>query len=125
IYDGIRLSFAKHYKFRHNDVQHLNTLIRRHSAGFENIYIVVESVYSMDGDLAPLKEISKTVNDNCFLIVDEAHATGVFGEKGKGLCNTENLESACFARVITFGKALGCHGAMVAGSEKLRHYLIN
>lgn len=125
IYDGIRLSFARHYKFRHNDTAHLRELIDRHGIEAENIYIVVESVYSMDGDAAPLNEITQLLSEKCFLIVDEAHATGVFGEQGKGLCQQEAMENKCFARVITFGKALGTHGAVVVGSTKLRDFLVN
>jgi len=127
IYDGIRLSYAKHYKFKHNDLVSLNDLLQRHRTNFENIYIVVESVYSMDGDSAPLSEIVTLCKKykNCFLIVDEAHAIGVFGTNGFGLCNQLGIENDCFARIYTFGKAMGCHGAVVVGSEVLRKYLIN
>ena len=91
-----------------------------------NIYVVVESVYSMDGDLAPLVQISnlcKLYQAN--LIVDEAHALGVFGDQGKGLVQQEQIQHEVFARIVTFGKALGCHGAIVLGSSVLRQYLIN
>jgi len=127
IYDGIRLSYAKHYKFKHNNLVSLNDLLQRHRTNFENIYIVVESVYSMDGDSAPLLDIItlRKKYANCFLIVDEAHAVGVFGTNGLGLCNQLGIENDCFARIYTFGKAMGCHGAVVVGSEVLRKYLIN
>jgi len=127
IYDGIRLSYAKHYKFKHNNVEFLNDLIQRHKNSFTNIYIAVESIYSMDGDLAPLLEIVelKKHNKNIFLIVDEAHAIGIFGTSGSGLCNLLNIEEDCFARIYTYGKAMGCHGASVVGSNTLRDYLIN
>lgn len=127
IHDGIKLSYAKHYKFKHNDVNALNDLIQRHKAHFKTIYIVVESVYSMDGDLAPLKEIIALLKleANCFLIVDEAHAIGVFGKQGRGLCNVLEIENECFARIYTYGKAMGCHGAAILGSSVLRNYLIN
>ncbi len=124
IYDGIRLSFARHYKFRHNDIEHLRQLIDK-TPEARNIFIVVESVYSMDGDCAPLKEISTLLKHNVFLIVDEAHATGVFGEGGRGLCNETAIENNCFARIITYGKAMGSHGAAIVGSADLRNYLIN
>lgn len=127
MYDGIRLSHATHYKFKHNDPQSLKELIHRHQKNFDNIYIVVESVYSMDGDIAPLLElvdISKT-EENIFLIVDEAHAIGVFGNQGRGLCNALGIEQDCFARIYTYGKAMGCHGAAIVGSEVLKEYLIN
>jgi len=127
IYDGIRLSHAAHYKFKHNDLNSLSDLVNRHKADHTNIFIAVESVYSMDGDTAPLREIAELykTNDNIFLIVDEAHAIGVFGKQGRGLCSALNLEKKCFARVYTYGKAMGCHGAVVAGSEILRKYLLN
>ena len=127
IYDGIKLGYAKHYKFKHNDVSSLNDLIQRHQANFKTIYIAVESVYSMDGDIAPLIEITEMIKtlDNVFLIVDEAHAVGVFGKHGRGLCNELGIEKDCFARIYTYGKAMGCHGAAIVGSETLRNYLIN
>lgn len=127
IYDGIRLSHANHYKFKHNSVSALKELIQRHRLSHQNIFVAVESVYSMDGDQAPLKEIvDLLINyENVYLIVDEAHAIGVFGEEGRGLCNELNIESRCFARIYTYGKAMGCHGATIAGSITLRQYLIN
>ncbi len=125
LYDGIRLSYAKHYKFRHNDTTHLKELLQRHKSNYKNIFIVVESVYSMDGDEAPLKELAELCNDNCYLIVDEAHAIGVFGKEGRGLCNEFGIEQKCFARIYTYGKAMGCHGAAIVGSNDLRNYLIN
>jgi 8-amino-7-oxononanoate synthase len=91
-----------------------------------NIFVAVESVYSMDGDMAPLKEIAAVCKRyNANLIVDEAHATGVFGKNGRGLVSQHGLEGEVFARVHTFGKALGCHGAIILGSETLRSYLVN
>ena len=124
--DGIRLSFATHYKFKHNDINSLTELITRHKDSFNEIYIVVESVYSMDGDCAPLVELAAFCKQyNLHLIVDEAHGIGVFGEQGKGLCQELNIQDDCFARIYTYGKAMGCHGAAVLGSEELKHYLIN
>jgi 8-amino-7-oxononanoate synthase len=126
IHDGIRLSFAKHYKMRHNDMEHLGRLIERNKDKVENIYVVVESVYSMDGDSASLKELVKICdNKKLFLIVDEAHAIGVYGKEGKGLCNELGVEDKVFARVYTYGKAMGCHGAAVVGNKDLRDYLVN
>lgn len=126
IIDGIRLSFATAYKFRHNDLEHLQQLIGKHQSEFNSVYIVVESVYSMDGDSAPLKELAEiSKQENVFLIVDEAHAIGVFGKQGRGLCEETGIEKNCFARIYTYGKAMGCHGAAICGSEELRTYLIN
>jgi len=126
LHDGMRLSLSKHYKFKHNDVNDLERLLIAQQTNEGNCYVLLESVYSMDGDLAPLKEIVALKEKyNFYLLVDEAHATGVFGKQGSGLCNELNIEDKCFARMHTFGKALGVHGAIVLGSVQLRNYLIN
>ena len=123
IIDGCRLSYATRFRFSHNDVEDLEDKLRR-SRG--NIFVAVESVYSMDGDMAPLKEIAAVCKQyNANLVVDEAHATGVFEKHGRGLVSHHGLEQDVFARLHTFGKALGCHGAIVLGSETLRNYLLN
>lgn len=123
--DGIRLSFADAISFAHND---LNDLEKKLSAA-ETVtqkFVVTESVFSMDGDLAPLNGIVGLCEKyNAALIVDEAHATGVIGEEGFGLIQKLNLQTKCFARIHTFGKACGAHGAIILGSEKLKKYLIN
>lgn len=121
--DGVRLSFANNFSFKHNDLTHLEDRLKKASG---EIYVAVESVYSMDGDYAPLKELVKLcASYNANLIVDEAHATGVFGDKGQGRVQELGLDNKIFARVHTFGKALGCHGAIVLGSEVLKDYLVN
>ncbi len=80
----------------------------------------------MDGDTAPLEKISELCeNYNAHLIIDEAHATGVFGNTGEGLVQQLHLQKKCFARIHTFGKACGVHGAAILGSETLKNYLIN
>lgn len=123
VHDGIRLGKAISYKFRHNEAAHLEELLKI-SEG--NAYVAVESVYSMDGDFAPLKEVAGLCKKyRALLVVDEAHATGVFGSRGEGRVVELGLEADVFARVHTFGKALGCHGAIVLGSRILREYLIN
>lgn len=124
--DGLKLSNAQTYKFKHNDVEDLENKIQRLQVQSSQLYIAVESVYSMDGDMAPLKEVVNICEKyNVLLIVDEAHSGGVFGSQGQGLVCALNLEDYIFARVHTFGKALGCHGAVVLGSKQLRNYLIN
>jgi len=123
IRDGIRMSSANSYKFKHNSLEDLEKKVARATG---TIYIAIESVYSMDGDTALLHEmVDFSKKNNCYLIVDEAHSTGVFGEYGKGLLQELGLENQVFARVHTFGKAMGCHGAVVLGSQELRDYLIN
>ncbi|MGI4805648.1 MAG: aminotransferase class I/II-fold pyridoxal phosphate-dependent enzyme [Janthinobacterium lividum] len=120
IIDGARLSLANRFSFKHNDLDDLEKKLKN-AKGI--CYVAVESVYSMDGDEAPLREIIwLTQKHNANLIVDEAHATGVFGS---GLVQNLNLQDQVFARTVTFGKALGSHGAIVLGSENLRNYLIN
>ena len=130
IRDGITMSNAKSYKFKHNDLQHLKNLMQRHSELVSesniNIYVVTESVFSMDGDSPDLEKMSKMVSQyNAYFVVDEAHAIGVFGEKGLGKLNNVIFKGKVFARIITFGKALGCHGAAILGNEKLKTYLVN
>lgn len=126
IHDGIRMGYAKYYKIKHNNIEHLKVLIERNKDLVDNIFVVVESVYSMDGDSAKLKELAKICdNKKIFLIVDEAHAIGVFGKNGRGLCNELGIEDKCFARVYTYGKAMGCHGAAIVGNQILKDYLVN
>ncbi len=125
--EGVRLSVARAHSFRHNDPEHLQQLIMRaHEKSQGEVYVAVESVYSMDGDVAPLAALTELCTRlGAHLIVDEAHATGLYGEQGTGLVQQLQLEEAVFARVHTFGKALGFRGACVVGSEVLRSYLVN
>lgn len=126
IRDGIQLSKASSFGFDHNDLDDLKKKVKKAKSLNGHNYLVVESVYSMDGDEAPLNDLANFCQENdLFLIVDEAHATGVFGKQGRGLVSELGLERMVFARVHTFGKALGCHGAVVLGSEDLRNYLVN
>lgn len=123
IKDGLRLSFAKSYSFRHNSVQDLQQKLKLATG---QVYVVVESVYSMEGDKAPLQELANLCTDiGAALIVDEAHAVGIYGEKGEGLTLAQGLEDHVFAQVITYGKAMGNHGAAVVGPQVLRDFLIN
>jgi 8-amino-7-oxononanoate synthase len=123
IRDGVRLSAAQAYSFLHNDIEDLQKKLLNAEG---RIFVAVESVYSMDGDTAPLEAICDLCDrHNAHLVVDEAHATGVVGNRGEGLVQELGLAERCFARVHTFGKAVGCHGAIVLGSHFLREYLIN
>lgn len=133
IRDGIRLSFARSFSFRHNDMEDLDKKLQSMEKGGDigrnkggNIYVVTESLFSMDGDFCPLASLKDICRRHgAWLIVDEAHATGIVGERGEGLVQMEGAEEDCFARVHTFGKALGCHGAVVLGSTRLKEYLVN
>jgi len=129
IRDGIQLSNAKSYKFQHNDFEDLERLLLKLSTDNQQpttIYIVTESVFSMDGDCPNLEELVLLSNNyNCNLVVDEAHALGVFGNRGEGFVQMLGLQDAAFARIVTFGKGLGCHGAAIIGSTELKNYLVN
>jgi len=126
IIDGIRLAICRNkFRFAHNNTDSLHQLLLQHSS-HGSVIVVVESVYSMDGDTAPLQAVADLCHQyNAALIVDEAHATGVYGAKGEGLVCSLGLQQQVLARIHTFGKALGCHGAAVVGSNLLRQYLIN
>ena len=128
IRDGISLGKANSYKYKHNDLADLENKIllqlAKENAG--DIYIVTESVFSMDGDvpnLLGLVELSEKYA--CYSILDEAHSLGVYGSKGEGLVQKLGLENRFFARIMTFGKGLGCHGASVLGNKELNEYLVN
>ncbi|MDR2539378.1 MAG: pyridoxal phosphate-dependent aminotransferase family protein [Chlamydiales bacterium] len=125
IHDGIRLSRAKAFPFRHNDLKHLENRLKNCSFQKDR-FICIESIYSTDGSMAQLPEISQLARKyEAHLIVDEAHAVGVCGPQGRGLVAKNNLMAHVFAQVITFGKALGTYGAIVLGSHTLKQALIN
>jgi len=124
IRDGIQMSNAKSYKFQHNDFEDLERILLKNQT--QTIYIVTESVFSMDGDCPNLEELTTlSEKHNCYLVIDEAHALGVFGDKGEGLIQSLGLQDKVFARIMTFGKGLGCHGAAILGSQELKSYLVN
>ncbi len=119
--DGIRMGFADSVSFRHNDVDDLRLKLSRIDG---TIYVAIESIYSMDGDLANLGDIVDVCEEfDAYLIVDEAHTAGIFGENGKGLAYA--FRDRIFARLITFGKAYGSHGACVLGATELIQFLTN
>ncbi len=121
--DGMRLSYANRLRFKHNDLADLEKKLQ---VATGKKIVAVESIYSMDGDEAPLIEIAALCKKNdALLIVDEAHATGVYGDKGDGLVGKYGLENEVFACIHTFGKAIGLHGAAITGSKVLHNFLIN
>ncbi len=127
--DGIMLSRARHRRFRHNDTQHLESLLRdeqeRISDG-SKLFIVVESLYSMDGDFAPLSEISELAESfNAILVVDEAHAIGVIGPEGRGLVASLGLQERVDVITGTLSKALAAYGGFAVCRAHIREYLIN
>ncbi|MDF7810819.1 8-amino-7-oxononanoate synthase [Hymenobacter sp. YC55] len=121
--DGIRSSFATAWSFRHND---LSALERRLARATGAVFVAVEALYSMDGDMAPMPELAAFCRERgLYLVVDEAHSNGIYGPNGEGLVAALGLEADVFARILTFGKALGSQGAAVAGPAVLRDYLLN
>ncbi len=123
--DGIRLSRAKAFPFKHNNLEHLESRLKNHCCSGQR-FVCIESIYSTDGTIAPLFEICALVEKyKAHLIVDEAHAVGVSGTVGEGLVASHNLNEKVFAQVTTFGKALGVYGAIVMGSNGLKEMLIN
>jgi 8-amino-7-oxononanoate synthase len=126
IHDGMRIGKAETKPFKHNDCMHLRQLLEASTSIKGQVFVAIESLYSMDGDLAPLSEIAEICQHfAAALIVDEAHSTGVFGYNGVGRVQELGLQHKVFARLHTFGKAIGGHGAAVLGSEILKKYLVN
>ncbi len=126
IIDGCRLSKAQIEIFRHSDVSHLESLLEQHANAARRLLVVTESVFSMDGDCAPLADmVAVCQKHGAWLMVDEAHAVGVFGKTGAGLVHELGLTDAVDVQIGTLGKALGSFGAYVAGSRELIDLLIN
>ena len=150
IRDGIQMSHAKSFKFQHNDLENLEKIITKlqipipiasgTNSKFQTpnshlptpnfqlptIYIVTESVFSMDGDTPNLAQLVQLAEKhNAYVVVDEAHALGVFGIQGEGVVQSLGLQNKVFARIMTFGKGLGCHGAAILGSAELKSYIVN
>jgi 8-amino-7-oxononanoate synthase len=126
IIDGILLSGARLFRFHHNDPNHLELLLRKERNKFREALIVTETIFSMDGDRSPLKEIVELKERyNCQVLVDEAHATGIFGRNGSGVVEEEGLTEKVDLIMGTFSKALGSFGAYVTGAKKMIDYLIN
>jgi len=125
IVDGILLSQAEWKRYPHRDVERLRKLLEKHQ-GYRRKLIVTDSVFSMDGDIAPLPEIAELAREhNCLLFVDEAHATGVLGERGRGAVEHFHLEGKIDIQMGTLSKALGGFGAFIAGPQEIIAYLIN
>ncbi|RKF57651.1 putative 8-amino-7-oxononanoate synthase [Erysiphe neolycopersici] len=138
VHEGMKLSRATTMcSFEHNSLSHLRNLIFNLNKaepglmdGTKSIFVAIEALYSMDGDTAPLREIVELIeelfpNGNGYLIVDEAHSNGIYGQNGRGLVHSLGLQSRIFARLHTFGKALACNGAAILCDNLVREYLIN
>ena len=126
--DGLQSTNAKSYKFLHNDANAIESLLRKNHNKAKKLWIMIETVYSMDGDRAPLDEIYALAEQyNAHIIADEAHATGVYGHKGKGLC-WDIIQKRGYEHLTTLhtcGKAIGVAGGLVCGSKEMINYLIN
>lgn len=124
IRDGMRLAFASRKSFSHNNLFDLEIKLKEAKA--KHVYVIVESLYSMSGEIAPLDEIALLCERyGAFLIVDEAHSNGIYGKNGEGLIHTIEKANTCMARIYGFGKAIGCQGACIVGSKQLKQLLIN
>lgn len=126
IIDGIRLSKAQCLIFPHNDMGRLEELLEQHAGQFENILIITESLFSMDGDRADLKALVELkTRYNALLYIDEAHSAGLYGPQGQGLCHEANLTDQVDILLGTMGKALASHGAYIVTTPLIKSYLIN
>lgn len=126
IYDGCMLSGARTIRFRHNDLEHLEQILHEKRNEFNRALVVVESIYSMDGDRCPLADLVSLKKRYSFLLmVDEAHATGLYGENGSGIIEEDNVSDGVDIAMGTFGKALGSYGAYAAASRDIIDFLVN
>lgn len=126
IIDGLKLSNAKFIRYRHLDYDHCRNILKKEQNNYDRIFIVSESIFSMDGDIADLTELVKIKNEyNALLYIDEAHAVGVRGNTGLGICEEQNVINEIDIIVGTFGKALASMGAYAATSPTIKQYLIN
>lgn len=126
IIDGMFLSGAKIFRFFHNDPEHLGALLKRERQKFKKALIITETVFSMDGDRPPLKALVDLRDRyDCRIMVDEAHATGIYGKNGSGIVEEEGLSDRVDLIMGTFSKALGSFGAYIAASKEVIDYLIN
>lgn len=124
--DGIRLSGAAKVIYPHADMAFLRRALDEHRADHGAKLIVTESIFSMEGDIAPIEQLVELARDyNADLIVDEAHAIGAYGPQGRGVCTALGVEREIFAIVHTCGKALASAGAFVCGRDLLKNYLVN
>ena len=126
LYHALFISDVSYKRFPHNDINALCELIEQYSDEYDARFLVIESIYGMDGDKAPLEEyISLCKEHNIFLYIDEAHATGIFGERGYGLSTNHDLSGIEYCIMGTFSKALGGMGAYIASNTHVIDYLIS
>ncbi|WP_188152141.1 aminotransferase class I/II-fold pyridoxal phosphate-dependent enzyme [Teredinibacter waterburyi] len=123
-YDGMILSRVRLYKFRHNNTEHLEKLLKKHSQSGRNIFVGVEGVYSMDGDICPLDEVVRLCKQyNAMLMVDDAHGTGVLGASGRGVGEHYKATKDIDLLMGTFSKAISATGGFITGSKEMINFL--
>ncbi len=126
IISGLKLSPAEHFRYKHNDYNNLEKILREKRDNYNNAIIVSESVFSMDGDVADIKKLVELKKKyNCMLMIDEAHAFGVFGDNLTGVAGKMNLLDEIDIITVTFGKSLASLGAVCVSSKTIVDYLIN
>ena len=127
IINGIILSSSKFIRFKHNDMNHLQSLVEKYHNDYPTILVITESVFSMDGDICDLQHLVsiKRKYKNILLYVDEAHGFGVFGNQGLGVCEQENLINDIDIIIATLGKAAASVGAFAITNSLLKDFLIN
>ena len=126
IRDGLQLNKAQNFKFKHNSLTDLEEKLKRFAPSATTLYIATEAVFSMDGDTPDLPAMVALAKEyNAYIIIDEAHSVGIFGNKGEGLCQALGIEKDIFLRLITFGKGIGAHGALVVAQAEVIDYLVN
>lgn len=126
IVDGILLSGAKTFRFFHNDLNHLESFLRSERGKFKKALIVTETIFSMDGDRPDMKGLVGLKDRyDCQIMVDEAHATGIYGKNGSGVVEEEGVSEKIDLIMGTFSKALGSFGAYIATSKRMAEYLVN
>jgi len=125
IVDGIVLSRAEHARYRHNDMDHLRSLLSKYRDKRRKL-IVTDAVFSMDGDQSPLCELVELKREyGAILMVDEAHSGGIYGKRGEGLCQQLGLQDDVDIHMGTFSKSFGVYGAYICGSRTLIRWLVN
>ena len=126
IVSGLQISRAEHFRYKHNDYENLEMLLKTHRNEFKNAIIISESVFSMDGDIADIKKLVELKEKyNCLLMIDEAHAFGVFGENLQGISAQNNLLDKVDIITVTLGKSLASMGAVCISNNTIINYLIN
>jgi glycine C-acetyltransferase len=125
IIDGVRLTKARRGVYAHNDMSELEAVLKENSDA-ERKLIITDGVFSMDGDIAPLDEITKLAEEyNSMVYVDDCHGEGVLGDKGAGIVDHFNLQGKVHFEVGSFSKALGVQGGILAGSDEVRNHALN